>query len=264
MRPAIRIRRSAGRREGGRAASVGIVYKLFGRPSKPVDTPRIKPRQTASKRPVNKVNLADLTPDLPRYLGRAAYLQLSNFEMISGAIAHAPTIAGKVALSRVSKLSLVKLEGLLAEIERGGDTPAELIEYFAPPIEQFRVITRGADWYETVVTSYITASMLTDFFVALAPGLPTGPRERIVALLTENDPSPIVVEQLAAAIEADPSLESRLALWGRRLVGDTLLIARSALAVPGRLAPDEARLEPVFTDLIAAHTRRMDVLGLTA
>ncbi|MCY7325189.1 MAG: hypothetical protein LH605_03560, partial [Microbacteriaceae bacterium] len=59
-------------------------------------------------------------------------------------------------------------------------------------------------------------------------------------------------------------LASRLAMWGRRLVGDTLLIARSALAVPENTAPDEVRLEPVFTELIAAHTRRMDALGLTA
>ena len=27
---------------------------------------------------------------------------------------------------------------------------------------------------------------------------------------------------------------------------------------------DEERIEPVFTELIAAHTRRMDLLGLTA
>jgi hypothetical protein len=29
-------------------------------------------------------------------------------------------------------------------------------------------------------------------------------------------------------------------------------------------ADDELRIEPVFTDLIAAHSRRMDELGLTA
>ncbi len=52
-------------------------------------------------------------------------------------------------------------------------------------------------------------------------------------------------------------------MWGRRLVGDTMLVARSSLAI-GREAPGEDRIEPVFTELIAAHTRRMDALGLTA
>jgi hypothetical protein len=210
------------------------------------------------------VSLAELSPDLPRYLGQAAYLQLSNVENISGAIATSPTTRDKVALTRVARVSLTKLEGLLEEIERGGDRPDELMEHFAAPIDAFRAATRGGDWYETVVTSYITASMLTDFFVALADGLPQAPRERIQALLTAHDPSPIIVEQLSTAIAAEPALASRLALWGRRLVGDTLLIARSSLSVPGRTDPDEARLEPIFTELIAAHTRRMDVLGLTA
>jgi LPS sulfotransferase NodH len=53
-------------------------------------------------------------------------------------------------------------------------------------------------------------------------------------------------------------------MWGRRLVGDTMLVARSALATEAASAPDESRIEPVFTELIAAHTRRMDALGLTA
>jgi LPS sulfotransferase NodH len=53
-------------------------------------------------------------------------------------------------------------------------------------------------------------------------------------------------------------------MWGRRLVGDTVLVARSALHGSGNATSDERRIEPVFTDVIAAHTRRMDALGLTA
>jgi hypothetical protein len=76
--------------------------------------------------------------------------------------------------------------------------------------------------------------------------------------------SDILVEQLQAAIDSNPRLASRLAMWGRRLVGDTLLIARASLAPHPDTEKDEERLEPVFTEVIAAHTRRMDVLGLTA
>ena len=74
----------------------------------------------------------------------------------------------------------------------------------------------------------------------------------------------LIAAVLLGAIEANPRLGARLALWGRRLVGDTMLIARSALALSDNHDSDEARIEPVFTELIAAHTRRMDVLGLTA
>jgi hypothetical protein len=74
----------------------------------------------------------------------------------------------------------------------------------------------------------------------------------------------VLEAELRAAIAADPALADRLALWGRSRVGDTLLIARSALRASER--PDRAgqQVEPVFTELIADHTRRMDALGLTA
>jgi hypothetical protein len=53
-------------------------------------------------------------------------------------------------------------------------------------------------------------------------------------------------------------------LWGRRLVGDTLLIARAALRPVTLAAADQQKVEPVFTQLMAAHSRRMDAMGLAA
>jgi hypothetical protein len=41
-------------------------------------------------------------------------------------------------------------------------------------------------------------------------------------------------------------------------------VARSAIPVTARASSKQERIEPVFTELIAAHTRRMDGLGLTA
>ena len=71
-------------------------------------------------------------------------------------------------------------------------------------------------------------------------------------------------DMVGATIESDPEWRSLLARWGRRLVGDTLLVARSALR-PGRLeVADEKKVEPVFTELMGAHARRMDAMGLAA
>lgn len=241
------------------------MFTLFGRPRKTGGVPKLKARvnrPTADS--VHKVALAQLTPALPRYLGQAAYLQLSNFETLTGLIATAPTVANKAALSKVAALSLKKYEGLVAEIELAGGSAADYMEPFAPHIESFQRLTKAGDWYEGLVTSYVTAGILDDFFIALAGGLPDGPAGRIRSLLSGNEGSRLIVGELSAATLANPRLASRLALWGRRLVGDTLLIARSALAVPANQSADEAHLEPVFTELIAAHTRRMDDLGLTA
>ena len=230
-----------------------------------VEVPRLRPRSVrGSEENVNRVALAELTPDTPSYLGRAAVLQLSIFETASRAVITAPNTAGKNALSRVAYLSLAKYEGLVAELKRTGQDPAVAMEPFAPAIDEFRQLTQGGDWYELLVTGYVTAGLLDDFFVRLSEGLSDDEHRRITAILSPEMGSGFIVEQLSAAMAADPKLASRLAMWGRRLVGDTLLIARSALAVPENTSPDEARLEPVFTELIAAHTRRMDALGLTA
>jgi hypothetical protein len=235
------------------------------RPRSGVETPRRTPRSgRGAPQTVNRVALGELTPDLTSYLGRAAYLQLSIFETASLAISIAPHTRGKNALSKVAASSLEKYDGLVAELTRSGHDPAATMEPFRREIDAFHRVTTGADWYETLVAGYVIAGLLDDFFVRLAEGLHAEQAQRIGALLRPEGASGYIVDELRTAIEANPQLASRLAMWGRRLVGDTLLIARSALAVPADTAPDEARLEPVFTEMIAAHTRRMDALGLTA
>jgi hypothetical protein len=53
-------------------------------------------------------------------------------------------------------------------------------------------------------------------------------------------------------------------MWGRRLVGDRLLFAREALRPTTLSMADEEMVVPVFTELMAAHSRRMDAMGLAA
>jgi len=226
--------------------------------------PKLKPRRDPSgEEGVNRVDFAELTPPLDAFLGQAAYLQLSLFEILTRAVATAPTTQAKETLSRVAGKALGRHHALVALIERGGRDAAETMAPFARRIDDFHRITLGEDWHELLVSSYITSGILDDFFVRLGDGLPGEIGAEVRRVLADDGRS-LIVDELRHAIDADPRLASRLALWARRLVGDTLLVARSALAVPVLDAPEEARLEPVFTELIAAHTRRMDVLGLTA
>lgn len=212
---------------------------------------------------VARVELADLRPDPDAYLGRAAYLMLALFENVSRAIQAAPTTEAKTELSVVAAPLLAAHEGLVAELRRRGREPADAMEPFSASIDEFHRRTAGQDWFETLVTCYVTSGFLVDFFDALAGGLPDELSQRVTALLEVDAGEAALVRQLRQAIDGNPRLASRLAMWGRRLVGDTLLVARAALQVDGR-SLQEDRIEPVFTELIAAHTRRMDALGLTA
>jgi hypothetical protein len=198
------------------------------------------------------------------FLGRAAYVQLTIFENLGRVIANAPTTESKAALSRAASLSLAKYHGLSAEIERHGQSPADAMGSSATEVDHFQRVTRGADWFESVTTCYVTAGFLDDFFLRVGGGLPDVAAPRVAEVLGAESGEKLIAAELLAAIESNPRLAARLALWGRRLVGDTMLIARSTLATSENHDSDEARIEPVFTELIALHTRRMDALGLTA
>ncbi|MCU1406944.1 MAG: hypothetical protein JWQ43_3247 [Glaciihabitans sp.] len=234
----------------------------FWRKGARVEVPRLRLRN--SDEATTKVDLAELTPETATFLGQAAYLQLTIFENLSRAMATAPTTEAKAVISGAAALSLAKHHALTAEIERINLVPSEVMDSNRPAIDRFQRMTQGSDWFESLTSCYVTAGFLDDFFMRLAAGLPGETATRVSTIMRTPSGEAMIAGELLAAIAANPRLASRLAMWGRRLVGDTMLVARSALATSDNHDTDEARIEPVFTELIAAHTRRMDTLGLTA
>ncbi|MEF2975701.1 ferritin-like fold-containing protein [Subtercola sp. YIM 133946] len=238
------------------------MFDVFKRPAARLEVPRLKPRRTpdASLR----VNLAELTPEPVSYLGQAAYIQLAAFEALARALMLAPSVGAKEALGPASGSALEKHQRLVVELRKLVDDPAVIMASFAPAIDEYAAVIRGADWYESLASVYLTAGILDDFFILLSAGI-DGDAGQKAARIIEADSGRHVIETLLAdAIAEDATMGSRLALWGRRLVGDTLLLARSAIHHSGNVRTDEQRIEPVFTELIAKHSRRMDGLGLTA
>lgn len=240
-----------------------MVFEWISKRRRQSAVPELKPRSQSVPRS-ERVDLADMSPDPVSYLGQVAYFELAVFESLTRAISSAPDLTAKEGLTAAAGQVLAKHHGVVAELRSLGEDPAAAMQPFAPAIDQFEKLSHGRDWYEMLLGIYLTAGFLDDFFIRLLAGLPTAMGKRLEVLLEPDQSAEVIVAELRAGIEADEKLASRLALWGRRLVGDTQLVARSALQGSGNRADDEERIEPVFTDLIAAHTRRMDGLGLTA
>ena len=238
------------------------MFDVFKRPKVRIEVPRLKPRRPPAL--TERVNLAELTPEIVPYLGQAAYIQLSVFESLARAVMLAPNVGAKELLGPAAGFALAKHEKLTGELRRLVAEPSNVIEPFAPAIDRYSAEIRGADWFESLTSIYLTAGILDDFFVLLATGLEGDVGPRAARIVAGDDGRQVIVNLLSDAMSADPMLSSRLALWGRRLVGDTLLVARSAIHHSGNRQNDEQRIEPVFTELIAKHSRRMDGLGLTA
>ncbi|WP_157156709.1 MULTISPECIES: ferritin-like fold-containing protein [unclassified Diaminobutyricimonas] len=234
----------------------------FSRARARIEAPTVKPRSTVSS--AARVELSELAPNILDYLGQVAYLQLSSFEALSLTVIAAPTTEAKRALAEAARLALNKHHELVRAIERRGKSAVELMDRSAARIDEFRRLVRGDDWHEMLMTAYVTSGFLDDFFVGLAGGLTGHDAEKAIEVLSGDSAEEALFEQLRIAIEADEALASRLAMWGRRLMGDTILLARESLVYSEDHDSDEARIEPVLTELIATHTRRMDALGLTA
>lgn len=235
---------------------------LFGRRRK-VDAPVLGSRADVVDA-ASRVDLSDLTPDLISFLGQTAYLELAVFESLSRAVSESPNLRVKEGISIVAGEALTKHQGLIAELRAKKVDPAVAMQPFTDAIDRFGILTRGRDWYETLLGVYITAGFLDDFYARLVGGLPRAVAARVREVLTTAGSDDVILDAIREGMESDPDLGSRLALWGRRLIGDTQLVARSAIAASDSAEGIHRRIEPVFTDLLGAHTRRMDALGLTA
>lgn len=237
------------------------MFEWFRRPSAPRRVLRLRSRDELAA--TTRVDFEELAPDVDTFLGQAAYLQLGYVETLSELIASTPDLTEKEALSRAAGAALTKHEALVALIRDRGDDPTALMLPFREPLDAFRRATHGVRPAETMLSVHITAGMLDDFYDALAASYGDTGR-RVARILQADNDRDAIVDLIAATIASDREWSSLLALWGRRLVGDTLLIARAALR-PSRLdVAEEKRVEPVFTDLMGAHSKRMEAMGLQA
>ena len=233
----------------------------FWKRGREIITPRLTTRENAG---ASRVDLLELTPELTPYLGQLAYLELAFFTLLTRAVEGTEVIEQKDVLSAAAQTALEKYHALSDLIREAGDNPAEVMRPFSEPVDDFIDKVSGEDWAEQVTSAYLVSGLLHDFFGRLGDGLPGRAGSRIEEILERDSGRAALAELLTGAIAADARLGARLALWGRRLVGDTMLIARSALVHTGNLHRDEARIEPVFTELLNDHVHRMSVLGLTA
>lgn len=245
------------------ARTLDSVVKWFDRTPRDVARSVLRPRRVVAEG--DRVLLHELGPSTDRFLGQVLSLQLAVLQQAGAALQQSPSLESKAHLVEAVRIVSARYGALVELIEGDGGDPIALMRPFVASSERFARETNGADWYERLLSLHVTNGLLTDFFVAYAGGLPDEDRDAVLRAITRESGHPVLVRELQRAIDENPRLASRLAMWGRRLVGDTLLQMYLAVHGPddGSVAPAE-RLEPAFNDIVAAHTRRMDALGLTA
>ena len=162
---------------------------------------------------------------------------------------------------------------LLDRLTELGADPYAAMAPFREAIDLFHEHTAPADWYEGLVKAFVGDGLADDFYREIAAYLDADTRDLVLASLEDSGHSAFVVDRVRAAIAADRRLGGRLALWGRRLMGEALIQAQrvaaerdalSALLAGGVDRPglDLAAIGRMFTRLTERHAERMAELGL--
>lgn len=208
-------------------------------------------------------------------LAAIAYGEISAFERLAEDAKLAPSLEDKVEIATMAATELGHVSLLRERLEELGAEPFAAMAPFRDAIDLFHEHTAPSDWYEGLIKAYVGDGLAADFYREIAAYLDPRTRDLIIASLSDAGHSEFVVDRVRSAIAADPRLGGRLALWGRRLMGEALTQAQrvaaerdalSALLGGGVDRPglDLAAIGRMFARITELHAARMAELGLDA
>jgi hypothetical protein len=206
-------------------------------------------------------------------LGAITYGEISAFERLADDAKLAEELPDKLALAKMATIQFGHVEPLMERMSVLGADPIEAMGPFVKPFDVFHAATAPSDWLEGLVKAYVGDGLAADFYVEIAQYLDSDTRRVIVDSLEDAGYAGFVVDRVRRAIEQDHRVGGRLALWGRRLMGEALSQAQRVVAERDSLAAllaggvdrpgmDLAALSRMFSRLTENHARRMAELGL--
>ena len=208
-------------------------------------------------------------------LGALAYAELIAFERLAEDARLAPTLADKAALAEMAVAEFGHFQLLERRLTDTGADSEGAMRPFVAPFDAFHAQTAPKDWLEGLVKAYVGDGIAADFYREVSAYVDEETRKLVLEVLADTGHAQFAVDRVRSAIDADPRIGGRLALWARRLVGEALSQAQrvaaerdalSSLLVGGvdRPGTDLAEIGRMFARLTEQHTRRMRTLGLSA
>ncbi|WP_222854041.1 ferritin-like fold-containing protein [Fodinicola acaciae] len=204
-------------------------------------------------------------------LGVLAYGTLIGFDRMAADARLAPDLRRRAVLSVMAADEMRNYELLARRLEEIGADPESAMAPFAYPLEAFHRATAPRSWLEGLVKAYVGDGIADDFYREVAEFLPEEADRRLVRqVLHDTRHADFAVAEVRAAIDGDPMVAGRLALWARRLVGEAFSQAQHVAAEREALTDliiegsgDINGIGELFKRLTSAHSSRMKALGLS-
>ncbi len=202
-------------------------------------------------------------------LGVLAYAELTAFDRLAEDARMAPTLGGRAALARMAAAEMAHHDRLAGRLRELGADPAAAMAPFVPALDGFHEGTRPRTWLEGLVKAYVGDGLAADFYREIAGFLPEPDRSLILEVLADTGHADFAVREVRTAIASQRALAGRLALWGRRLVGEAISQSQAVIAERDGLAQlimegtgDLTGIARLVERITTAHTERMRALGL--
>ncbi|GGB45073.1 hypothetical protein GCM10011492_40210 [Flexivirga endophytica] len=208
-------------------------------------------------------------------LGVLAYGELVGFLTIAQEAGFAPSSRDKVTLARVASQEFGHYERLAARIEELGGDSHQAMAPFTRAVDDWHRRATPTDWSEALMKVYAGHSIANDFYREMSDLVDPDTRRLMRDALEDSGRVEFAAGELRRMIAADDKVAGRLALWGRRLIGEALSQAQRVAADNDDLIAllvddgsgyglDLGGWMHMFTRLTDAHTARMEALGLSA
>jgi 1,2-phenylacetyl-CoA epoxidase catalytic subunit len=202
-------------------------------------------------------------------LGALAYGELSAFDRLAEDARSAPTLAGRADLATMAAAEIGHYRMLEAHLASLGVPVADAMRPFIPAIDQYHAATAPHDWLESLVKVYLGDALAADFYREVAGWVPEPTRSLVVQVLADTGHGAFAEREVTAAVRDNRQVRDRLALWGRRLLGEAISQAQHVVAERDELAEffvggsaDLTGIAALFKKLQTQHNRRMAALGL--
>ncbi|OLT27664.1 hydroxylase [Nocardiopsis sp. CNR-923] len=225
---------------------------------------------------------ASADPGVIDLLGLLAYAELGSFFRLADDAGLAPTLRAKGQLAALAATEQAHYQALRDRLEELGADPEEAMAPFVAPLDAWTERTEPKSWLESLVKTYIGDGIAGDFYARVAGLADDETRVLIEGVLAETGRAEFVTETVRAALEEDPKLAGRLALWARRLVGEALSQAQAVAVQRPELATllaggaegedrrsrkpsgtgDLAAVSRMFASLTEGHAGRLRAMGL--
>lgn len=212
------------------------------------------------------------SPAVVDLLGLLAYGELSSFERMAADAQNAPTLHDKTEMSKFATGEFEHYKKICSRLTGIGADPIKAMEPFTAALDGYHAQLIPGNWLEGLVKSYIGEGIAADFFREVSKFLDSETAQLVEEVLADNGLADFAVERIRQACENDSVTAGRLALWGRRMMGEMIAQAAQVAIARKELADlfitEETNVGEDMNGLVnrltVGHARRMDVLGFAS